>query len=50
MNILDHYKQSHDLRASEDYEVSINDQGTELNAPAPVEGRFFYPEGDAPRP
>ena len=50
MNILDHYKQSHDLRASEDYEVSINDQGARLGAPAPVEGRFFYPEGDAPRP
>ena len=50
MNILDHYKQSHDLRTSEDYEVSINDQGAGLGAPAPVEGRFFYPEGDAPRP
>ena len=50
MNILDHYKQSHDLRASEDYEVSINDQGARLGTPAPVEGRFFYPEGDAPRP
>tara|TARA_R100001510_G_scaffold18134_1_gene15541 strand:- start:80 stop:1729 length:1650 start_codon:yes stop_codon:yes gene_type:complete len=50
MNILDHYKQSHDLRASEDYEVSINDQGAELGTPAPVEGRFFYPDADAPRP
>jgi len=50
MNILDHYKQSHDLRASEDYEVFINDQGAGLGTPAPVEGRFFYPEGDAPRP
>ena len=50
MNILDHYKQSHDLRTSEDYEVSINDQGAGLGTPAPVEGRFFYPEGDAPRP
>jgi len=50
MNILDHYKQSHDLRTSQDYEVSINDQGAGLGAPAPVEGRFFYPEGDAPRP
>ena len=50
MNILDHYKQSHDLRTSEDYEVSINDQGAGLGTPAPVEVRFFYPEGDAPRP
>ena len=50
MNILDHYKQSHDLRTSQDYEVSINDQGAGLGTPAPVEGRFFYPEGDAPRP
>ena len=50
MNILDHYKQSHDLRTSQDYEVSINDQGAGLGEPAPVEGRFFYPEGDAPRP
>ena len=50
MNILDHYKQSHDLRTSQDYEVSINDQGAGLGTPAPVEGRFFYPGGDAPRP
>ena len=49
MNVLDARTQSHQLRKSQDYEVVIDGQGTNLAAPEPVQGQAFYPGGDAPK-